>query len=468
MRLSQLLSGLNIALRGEDREISFITDDSRKCKYPCIFVCHEKGEEYVSEAVSKGAVAIVAKRNLNDDTYETEDTRKAYNILCREFFSYPERKLKMIAVTGTNGKTSVSSMIFHMLRMNGHKTGLIGTVLNETTESTRSDMTTPDCFELYSMLSHMAENNFEYCVIEASSQGLSQKRLYGIEFETAVFTNLTEDHLDYHKTFENYKAAKLSLFENSKRAIINYDDKFKDEFLAASKGRVFTYSVCNDEADFTARAVNFRDNLTVYEFVSDSLIHRISFSARGDFWVSNSLAAVVCAFESGLSIEECAFSLRTFTGVKGRMEMLRLNCDFDVIIDYAHTPDALQSALLSLRKFCKRKLILVFGCGGNREKEKRQKMGRVAVTYADTVFVTSDNPRNENPEEIIDDILEGIKKGKTSVYIHTDRKTAIEKALKTAKKGDIVLLAGKGHEEYQIIGEEKLPFDERLIVKNLI
>lgn len=468
MKLSLLLAAAGMELKTEDKEISFITDDSRKVKENTLFVVHKKGEEFLNEAVSKGAVAVISEDEICENAYVTKDTRKTYNVLCREFFSFSSEKLKMIAVTGTNGKTSVSALLSHILNLNGFKTGLIGTVFNSGENSGESTMTTPDSFELFGRLSDMADKGYEYCVIEASSQGLCQKRLDGIEFEAGIFTNLTEDHLDYHKTFENYKNAKLLLFDRCKKAVINYDDKYSDEFIKRAKGKVFTYSVSDDEADYTARGVRYAFDNTNYEFVSNSLIHRISLRTKGDFWVSNSLAAIVCAYECGVSIEKCAFSLKSFSGVKGRMEIVPTDKDFTVIIDYAHTADGLQKALLSLRRFCEGKLLLVFGCGGDREREKRKAMGQVASACADRIFITSDNPRTEDADKIIDDILEGISKKKTSVYIQSDRKKAIESAVKSAKKGDIILLAGKGHETYQIKGSEKLPFDEREIIKNLI
>lgn len=458
LKLSHLLKEINICFEGEDREIEFITDDSRKCKKNTLFVCHEKATEYIDKAKQNGAVYVVLKGR------EISDTRKAYAILCRAFFEKPDEKLKMIGVTGTNGKTSVSSAICFMLDMNGHKTGLIGTVTNRFGEEKPSEMTTPDCFELYLMLFNMVKNGFEYCVIEASSQGLVQKRLFAINFEIAIFTNITEDHLDYHKSFENYKNAKLMLFESCKTAIINYDDNFKDEFIKKCKGKVLTYSIKSDEASYTAKNIRFFPDSTTYELVSDSIIHRITLHTQGDFWVANSLAAIVCALECGLTTAQCSFSLRNFSGVKGRMELLQTDRDFRVIIDYAHTADGLQNALLSLKRFCGARLILVFGCGGDREKEKRSRMGEIAAKIADIVFVTSDNPRTEDPLKIIDDILVGMKKTKTPVFIIENRKKAIFEALKKAKSGDTVLIAGKGHEDYQILGNKKVPFDEKEIV----
>ena len=295
MKLSLLLASMGTELKEEDKEISYITDNSKKVKENTLFVMHKNGEEFLNEALSKGAVAVIGEKALCDNAYLSSDTRKDYNILCRKFFDNPEKRLKMIAVTGTNGKTSVSALLSHILNLNGHKTGLIGTVFG-------NEMTTPEPFELFSILSKMAEEGYEYCVTEASSQGLIQKRLYGIDFEVGIFTNLTEDHLDYHKSFENYKNAKLLLFESCKTAIINFDDKYKDDFIKASKGKVLTYSVRDDKADFTARGVRYLPESTNYEFVSDSLIHRISLKTKGDFWVANSLAATVCAYECGISI----------------------------------------------------------------------------------------------------------------------------------------------------------------------
>lgn len=467
MRLSQLLQAIDIELKKEDKEISYITDDSRKCRENTLFVCHKNAKEFLNEALSKGAVSVISEEELCENSYAVSDTREAYAKLCKEYFSFDGEKLKIIAVTGTNGKTSVAALLGHIFNLCGYKTALIGTVFNKNEDGTQSTMTTPDPFELFSLLSSALKNGYEYCIVEASSQGLFQKRLYGLTFEAGIFTNITEDHLDYHKSFENYKKAKLSLFAHCKKAIINYDDINKDDFIKASSGKVLTYSVLTDNADFTARAVRYTGESTNYEFVSDSLIHRICLKTRGDFWVANSLAAIVCAYECGVSIEKCAYSLKTFSGVKGRMEIVETDTPFTVIIDYAHTSDGLQKALLSLRRFCNGRLILLFGCGGDREKQKRKEMGSVAVTYSDMVFLTTDNPRSEDAEKIIDDILEGTAKKKTPIYIQPDRKKAIESAIKSARRGDIILLAGKGHETYQIIGNEKIPFDERTIVKEL-
>ncbi|MCM1364670.1 MAG: UDP-N-acetylmuramoyl-L-alanyl-D-glutamate--2,6-diaminopimelate ligase [Faecalibacterium sp.] len=467
MKLSDLLISVNVVYKGKDEEINFITDDSRKCIDKSIFVCHDNAKQFVTQAIENGAVAVVAKEKLCENCITVDDTRKAYAQLCRSYFSKPDEKLKLIAVTGTNGKTSVTAMTNFILEMSGRKSGLIGTVVNKIDGEQESEMTTPDCFSLYQMLSRLVESKAEYCVIEASSQGLAQQRLYGLQFEVGVFTNLTEDHLDYHKTFENYKNAKLSLFENCKSAVINFDDEHSADFAKKCSGRVITFSAKSDDADFTAKNIRCLPDSTVYALVANSLIHTFRLNLQGDFWVKNSIAAIITCVQLGINLDECSIALKSFSGVKGRMELVETNLPFKVIIDYAHTADGLRTVLMSLKRFCSGRLIAVFGCGGDRETQKRSEMGMTAATLADIAVITTDNPRTENPQKIIDDILVGMKKSRIPVYIKTDRRDAIAFALKLGRKDDIILLAGKGHETTQIIGTERYPFDERKIVAEL-
>ncbi|MGN1194688.1 MAG: UDP-N-acetylmuramoyl-L-alanyl-D-glutamate--2,6-diaminopimelate ligase, partial [Acutalibacteraceae bacterium] len=397
-----------------------------------------------------------------------EDAGKTYAVLCREFFARPDESLRLTAVTGTNGKTSVSTILHHILSKNQKRCGLIGTVENKLDTDREATLTTPDSFELYSFLRTLCENGFDYCVLEASSQGLCQHRLYGMKFESGIFTNLTEDHLDYHKTFENYKKAKLSLFPDCETAIINFDDPYAEEFIKAGSKRVITYSLKSDDADFTVKNIVCKDDSTSFVLVSNNLIHTFTLPVKGEIWVRNASEAIIAAFNMGVSLDGCALALRSFGGVKGRMETVNVPAPFEVIIDYAHTEDALRQVLLTLKRQCKGRLITVFGCGGDREKEKRSRMGKTVCSLSDIAVVTTDNPRNEDPLDIIDDILEGTRSSRIPVFIKPDRRQAIELALKKAKNGDIVLLAGKGHEDYQIIGNEKLPFDERDIVKDCL
>lgn len=469
MLISQLLKCLNLEFKGEDRDIKYITDNSQNCVSDCIFVCHNGAEKYIDEAIGKGAVLVVAGEKQNENCVKVEDTRKAYSLLCAEFFKNSHKKLKLIGVTGTNGKTTTASMIYHILSANGKKCGLVGTTGYLKCEGEeKSSLTTPDPFELHRLFSEMAKCSTEFCIIEASSQGLFQQRLYPLEFETAILTNITRDHLDYHGTMENYVSAKKELFKKAQRCIINRDDLYFNEISKDIEGELLSYSLKNDEASFTAKSLRFSEGSTDYIIVSEGLIHRLKLQLPGAYNVSNSMAAVVACLKAGISLDGIAAALKTFYGVKGRFEILPLDKDFKVIIDYAHTPDSLKQVLLSLSSFPKNRVITLFGCGGNRDEGKRAEMGSVAVSYSDVVILTEDNPRNEPPLDIIDDILKGMEGTRTPVYVFENRTKAIEYALKIAEKNDIILLAGKGHETYQVIGEKKFPYDERKIVAELL
>lgn len=468
MKLSQLLFAANIDYKAQDALVTLITDDSRKCKPNCIFVCRKNGEEYVGEALKNGAVLVIGEKKLCENCAVVEDAGKIYALLCREFFSRPDESLRIVAVTGTNGKTSVSTMIYHILSSAGKKCGLIGTVENKLDTDLRATMTTPDSFALFSFLRRLCDSGIGYCVLEASSQGLCQHRLEGIRFETGVFTNLTEDHLDYHKTFDNYKKSKLSLFPFCETAVINYDDPYAGEFAAAGSRNVISYSLKSDEADFSVKNIVAKKDATSFVLVANNLIHTFTVPLIGEIWVRNAAEAVITAFHMGVSLDECASALKTFSGVSGRMERVAASAPFDIIIDYAHTEDAIRQVLVSLKKQCRGRLITVFGCGGDREKEKRSRMGKAVCSLSDMAVVTSDNPRNEDPLAIIDDILEGTKSSRIPIYIKPDRRQAIAFALKHARQGDTVLLAGKGHETYQIIGDKSFPFDEKAVVEDCL
>ncbi len=464
MKLSALFEEAGIPGENKDVEISFITDDSRKCRPGSLFVCHSGGEKYLGEALKNGAQCVVSQNEL-PGCVRVADSREAYSTLCRAFFGFPEKKLRLIGVTGTNGKTTTASMLAFILELSGRKTGLISTVANRIDGGEETDMTTPDCFLLSKMLSSLVENSGEFCVIEASSQGLFQKRLSGLRFETAIFTNLTEDHLDYHKTFENYKNSKKELFRHCENAVLNFDDPAFEEFSAVCGGKKLSYSVQSDNADFTAKDIREGEDSLGYVLVSDSMIQRVKLNLCGDFNVQNSLAAIIGAYSLGIGLQESSAALKNYFPEKGRMEILDTDTPYRVIIDYAHTPDSLRRALLSLRRFCRGRLIVLFGCGGEREREKRPQMGKIASENADIVFVTADNSRSESTADIIDEILSGVQKGKASVFVCEDRRQAIAFALKKAKKGDTLLLAGKGHETFQQLGSEKKSFDEREIVR---
>lgn len=469
MLVSQLFNGADFSREIKDKEIKNITDNSQNCCEGSIFICHKSGEKYVEEALSKGAVLVVAEKKLTENTFVTEDTAKEYARLSAEFYSNRHKNLKLIAVTGTNGKTTTANMLYTILTLSGKKCGLISTVKsNICGEETESNLSTPDPFDMHSMFSRLYEWGAEYCIVEASSQGISEGRLVGLDFYLTVLTNISRDHLDYHGTMENYVESKKSIFQVSEKAVINADDAYSEEFKETCRGKVITYSLSKNESAYVAKSVKLREDGSDYAVVADYAIHRIKLNVPGEFNVMNSLAAVAAARECDVSLEFCAYALKSFSGVRGRMEFLDLDTDYKVVIDYAHTPDALKKVLLCLGSFPHCRVITVFGCGGERDKEKRSMMGDVASQLSDILIITSDNPRGENPMEIIDDILSGIGKSKKNIYIHENRRKAIEYALKIASKNDIILLAGKGHETYQLLGENKIPMDERKIVREIL
>ena len=469
MLVSQLFSGADFSGEIKDKEIKNITDNSQNCCEGSVFVCHNSGEKYVEEALRKGAVLVVAEKKLCENCFVTEDTAAEYARLSSEFYGGRHRNLKLIAVTGTNGKTTTANMIYTILTLSGKKCGLMGTVRSNICGKEReSSLSTPDPFEMHRMFSELYEWGAEYCIVEASSQGISEGRLAGLDFYLSVLTNVSRDHLDYHGTMENYVACKKSIFSLAEKAVINADDEYSVEFIGECKGKVITYSAEKNDADYIAKSIRLSENGSDYAVIADYVIHRIRLNVPGEFNIMNSLAAVAAARECNVSLEYCAYALKNFSGVSGRMEILDIPAEYKVIIDYAHTPDALKKVLLCLGSFPHERIITVFGCGGERDSEKRAIMGDVASQLSDILIITSDNPRGEDPVGIINDILSGIKKGKKALYIHENRRKAIEYALKIAGKNDIILLAGKGHETYQIIGGEKFPMDERQIVREIL
>jgi UDP-N-acetylmuramoyl-L-alanyl-D-glutamate--2,6-diaminopimelate ligase len=371
----------------------------------------------------------------------------------------------MIGVTGTNGKTTITNVIKHILMKNGHKTGLVGTIQNEIgDEILHTDNTTPMTYDFMGLLAKMADAGCEYVVMEVSSFGLCQYRIGSSHFDVAVFTNLTQDHLDYHKDMEDYYQAKRMLFDICDCAVVNIDDDYGKRLFGEVSCRRYGFSV-KENADIYADGIKIKSTGSSFWFCRDGKSHLIKTRMPGLFNVSNITAAIAACLEEGLSIESIIPAVEEYNGVKGRCEIIPTGRDFTVICDYAHTPDAVENILRSVKEYTENDLICLFGCGGNRDAAKRPKMARAAAKYADKLIITSDNPRNEKPEAIIDDILAGLDGMSVNYDVVTDRREAIYHALKIAEKGDIIVLAGKGHEDYQILaGMEHIHFDEREIV----
>ncbi len=471
MLLKNLIA--NIDSKIGNTEISGITSDSREVKQGYAFVCISgvaaDGHDYAEKALSMGAAVVITERKLgvlNEIT--VPDTRALYADMCAAWFGHPADSLKLIGVTGTNGKTSVTYMLKSILEAAGHKVGLIGTIHNMIgQEIVETKNTTPGVYELNRLFADMKINGCDYVVMEVSSHALHQKRVCNLCFEAAVFTNLTQDHLDYHQTMENYFEAKKILFSMCKTAIINADDQYGIRLCDELDCRVVSYSL-SDQSTYSAKAIKYYPSSVEYELVSDSILNHIEFHTGGAFSVYNSMCAAVCALEIGVPIESVSRAISLISGIKGRAESVPTGKDFTVIIDYAHTPDGLKNILKTFRECEKNRVIALFGCGGDRDKTKRPIMGKIAVRYADYVIITSDNPRSENPLEIIKDILVGTEGSTTPITVIENRIEAIKYAVSIAQKDDIIVLAGKGHETYQILNDGTIHLDEREIVRDAL
>lgn len=472
MKLSTLLKDVETLNVYEDVEVERVTDNDKDNLKNALYVCVDgnrvDGHSLAESAMQKGAVAVLTTSDLKiPNQIIVRNTRRAYSEIAANFYGNPAKIIKLIGVTGTNGKTSTSFFIKDMLEGLGKKCGIIGTVKNVVgNREFDSELTTPQPMKLHKMLREMVNNGCEYCVMEVSSQGLHQERVWGLSFEMAVLTNITSEHLDYHGNMQNYIDAKLRLFSMTKSACINIDDINIQSIVNRIDCPYKTVSAISNDADYTAKNIVCNENGVRYEFVGMDCIGRITTKIPGRFTVYNSLCAAATLINLGFSYDDVFKACNLVGFIKGRSEIIQTPKSFSVIIDYAHTPDGLYNILQSVREFTKGRVITVFGCGGDRDKSKRAEMGRIAGDLSDIAVVTSDNPRSENPLLIINDILCGMEKAKSRIAVIENRRQAIEFALSKARKNDIILLAGKGHETYQIIENQKKPFDERQIVKD--
>lgn len=465
MLLSQLLKDVNVLSEYTDREISDVTDKTMKIADGCAFVCvvgaRFDGHSFAEDAVKQGAKAVIVSRDIGvKEQVVVGNTREAYAIMCRNLFGNGAEKLNLIGITGTNGKTTTAFVIKDILSGLGIKSGLIGTVKNMVGDKEfHTELTTPDPYDMHKLFKLMVDDGIEYCVMETSSQAFHQMRLAGIRFKTGLFTNLTQDHLDYHGTIEEYRSCKKTLFYNSDRAVVNADDEASGYMCQGIDIPCEAYGI-NNNCEYKAENISLYSDRVEYDLKGEQVVFHIP----GGFSVYNSLCAVAGVCSLGFDFSDVIAALKGAATVKGRLELLETNTDFGVIIDYAHTPDGLEKALNAVRGFTKGRVITLFGCGGDRDKTKRPKMGRMATDLSDIVIVTTDNPRTEDPEVIIKEILIGTVGSKAEVVPVTDRSEAIEYAISIAKAGDTILLAGKGHETYQVIGKERVHYDEREVV----
>ena len=460
--------------------IRSITDDSRKVKKGDIFIAvrgrDNDGHLFIKNAVKNGANIIIADRDFKApagiEKVLVKDTRSALPVIADNFYGHPSSKLKLIGVTGTNGKTTITYLIESILKSAQKNAGVIGTINYRINgKSIPAKNTTPGTLELYGLLSRMVKNNAYYAVMEVSSHSLDQGRVNGLLFDTAIFTNITKEHLDYHKTLKNYFNTKTKLFEKLKSngiAILYNDDKMVAGLKSKIKNKVLTYGI-DKKSNITAKNITLSLDHSSFEIKTLHGSLKIRTGLIGRHNISNILAAVAAAISLGLPLNVIKRGIESFKLVPGRLETVDAGQSFKIFVDYAHTEDALSNILKLLKEVVRSgRIITVFGCGGNRDRSKRPLMGRVACRLSDRVIVTSDNPRFEDPVKIISEIESGIKGKFLNYDVVEDRRDAIEKALRCASRNDVVVIAGKGHETYQIIMDKLMPFDDRKVIKELM
>lgn len=480
MLLTELLSVLtDKKLIGgmKDQEITGVTYDPLRVRPGFVYIAiniytqldkiespegHEP--ERVQQAIANGAVAVVLQRDVAIPNAVLKvlvpNSRFALAMLANQFYGYPSRSMKLLGITGTNGKTTTTHIV-ESIFIQKYRIGLIGTLYYKIQgQINKSKDTTPEPPDLQEIFQRMVQQNLDYCVLEASSHGIDFHRLSGCQFETAAFTNLTQDHLDYHKTMENYLQTKLRLFQwltAENHAVVNIDDPVGERFVRATQARVLTYGIDN-KADLKAENIKLAIGGTQYTLNTPIGTIDINTKLVGRFNIYNALAAVGIAVSQGIDLLTIKTGLENKIRVSGRFELVDKGQDFSVVVDYAHTPDGMENVLRLAKDVQPRRIITVFGCGGDRDRDKRPQMGAIAEKYSDLVVVTADNPRTEDPMRIANDILAGMKNRNHEVVI--DRQEAIEKAIAMARTGDLVMLLGKGHETTQTLKDRTIPFND--------
>lgn len=478
MKLSDVLQGIDYQCNDntEDVTISKIEVNSKNIKSGDLFVAIsgklQDGHDYITDAIERGAIGVIKNKNhdFQSDSIcvvNIEDTRLRLSKIVNNYYGNPTNSFKLIGVIGTNGKTSVTTMTNHIYTKLGYRTGLIGTIDNylmqEKIAITKTNPTTPDCIELGEIMSMFNESHVDAAFMEVSSMALKMHRVDGCQFDIVVFINLSPEHLDDYGSMEDYKKSKLKLFQMAQKAVVNGDDAARDEVIQACRGEVLTFGL-RSSCDLYA------DQITYYTDRVEFLVHYQTFEQKAvvmipsEFAIYNSLAALGVCIMDNMKLTDAVKYLADQFSIAGRYELLSFDTDFSVIIDYAHTPVALENLLKSVRHNTKyKKVISVFGCGGDRDKSKRAPMGAISQELADFTVITSDNPRSEAPEQIINDIVKGIDSFKHNFYVEEDRRKAIRFAIEMAQKDDVIVISGKGHEKVQILNGLTIEFDDKLV-----
>lgn len=479
MNLSELIVNIEIdKFKGEiETPVADITCNSKQVTSNSLFVCirGEKfdGHSFIEEAIKKGAKTILVEEWVETPNFVTlikvPNTKLALAQLADNFYGHPSHNLEIIGITGTNGKTTTTYLIESIFKSAGYKIGRLSTISYQLGGGEeKADLTTPQPLALQSYFRRMVDRGLTHCVMEVSSHALSLSRVEEVNFQSAIFTNITQDHLDFHHSFSSYLNAKARLFEllgegEKKLAIVNADDPHCEEILRKNRAKVIKYGL-NKEAHIVATEIDINKDGYPSFNVNGT---RMNLKLVGKHNIYNALAAIAVALHNDISITDIKKGLEIVSGVCGRFEVVYKD-DFKVVVDYAHTPDALQWTLSTAKSLKPKRLITVFGCGGNRDKEKRPLMGKIASKWSDYTIITSDNPRSEDPLAIALNIKEGFAKGYNNLEIILDRREAIAKAIKLAKKGDIILVAGKGHEDYQIFKDKTIYFKDHEVIKEEI
>lgn len=458
----------------KDIDITSVTYDSRKVKDGSVFVCikgfETDGHKYAKTAVENGAAVVVAqdKIDVGVPVVYVENSRRVMAELACTFYGNPSEQFSLVGITGTNGKTTITYLIKSILETAGKRVGVIGTnqnIIGDKVLLTKSTTpTTPNALELQQLFTEMVHYGAEYVVMEVSSHALDLDRVHGCNFDVGVFTNLTQDHLDFHKTMENYLNAKAKLFGLSEKGVVNFDDDGGKKIVNDAKCPDILKTGLEAGCDLRAENIKITARGSQFDMVYNGKKYPAMVRIPGQFSVYNAICAAGAALQLGIDIDTVIKGLESATGVVGRVEIVPTDTDYTVIIDYAHTPDGLENIIRCVKGFAEGRVITLFGCGGDRDNSKRSVMGEISGQLSDFSIITSDNPRTEDPDGIIDEIEAGMKKTDGEYIRITDRRKAIAYALDTAKAGDVIILAGKGQETYQIIGKEKFDFDERIEV----
>jgi UDP-N-acetylmuramoyl-L-alanyl-D-glutamate--2,6-diaminopimelate ligase len=479
MRLDNLLKSIQytVVQGNEELEVHSIAYDSRQVTQNTLFICIEgfkvDGHNFALDAINKGATVLLVQKELdnipsNTTIIRVDNTREAMPYIAATFYQEPVKCMKLIGVTGTNGKTTTTFLIGKILEEYNKKIGIIGTIENRIgSKALEAKRTTPESLDLQALFAQMVIEGVTHAVIEVSSHALELNRVDASDFEIGIFTNLTLDHLDFHKTMENYRNAKSKLFNKCKYGIINIDDPNSYEIIKQASCKIISFGIEN-EADFRAyNIVVSSKGIKFTVLIEDEEIH-FHLGMIGRFNIYNTLGAIVAAYYLGVPVQIIKNALEDMEGVPGRVQSITSNQGFDVIVDYAHAPDGLENVLKTIKEFAQNKIITVFGCGGDRDRSKRPIMGEIAGRYSDYCIITSDNPRSETPKNIIDEIEIGMKKTTCPYEKVIDRREGIKRAINAANKNDIILIAGKGHETYQILKDKVIHFDDVEEVKSIL